>query len=105
MDYQAFLGDLKTRDAVIRNLEVIGEASKNIKDDFREQFQEVPWKEMSGVRDKLIHHYFGVNFEVVWTIIQDELPGLKNNLNTILKEESKKEEGKKEEDKKVPDQT
>jgi uncharacterized protein with HEPN domain len=54
---------------------------------------------MSGMRDKLIHHYFGVNFEVVWTIIQDELPGLKNNLNAILKEE-----GKKGEDKKVPDE-
>ena len=92
MDYKAFLEDLKTRDAVLRNLEVIGESSKNIKDDFRELYPNVPWKEMSGLRDKLIHHYFGVNFEIVWTIIHDELPGVKKNINTILNEISSEEE-------------
>lgn len=84
MDYHAFLRDLKTRDAVLRNLEVIGEASKNIKDDFREQYPEIPWKEMSGVRDKLIHHYFGINFEVVWEIVHDELLTVQKSINTIL---------------------
>lgn len=84
MDYQTFLNDLKTRDAVIRNLEIIGEAAKNINDDFRKQNPEVPWKEMSGLRDKLIHHYFGVNFEIVWTIIHDELPTTQKNIDVIL---------------------
>lgn len=86
MDYPDFLADLKTRDAVIRNLEVIGEAAKNIKDDFRLQFPDVQWREMSGVRDKLIHHYFGVNFEIVWKIIRDELPLEEKKIHTILNE-------------------
>jgi len=102
MDYQTFLADLKTRDAVIRNLEVIGEASKNINDDFRNQNPEVQWKEMAGMRDKLIHHYFGINFEVVWTIIKTELPVVDKKLNRILAriasesetEGSKKEPGR-----------
>ena len=84
MDYQTFLKDLKTRDAVIRNLEILGEAAKNINDDFRNQNPEVPWKEMSGLRDKLVHHYFGVNFEIVWTIIHDELPDTQKNIEMIL---------------------
>jgi uncharacterized protein with HEPN domain len=92
MDYQTLLKDLKTRDAVIRNLEVIGEAAKNINDDFREQNPGVPWKEMSGLRDKLIHHYFGVNFEIVWTIIHDELPGTQENIEIILDEISQETE-------------
>jgi len=92
MDYKAFLKDLKTRDAVLRNLEVIGESSKNIKDDFRELYPDVPWKEMSGLRDKLIHHYFGVNFEIVWTIIHDELPGVEKKIDTILNEISSEED-------------
>jgi uncharacterized protein with HEPN domain len=92
MNYQTFLKDLKTRDAVIRNLEVIGEAAKNINDEFREQNPGVPWKEMSGLRDKLIHHYFGVNFEIVWTIIRDELPGTQKNIQIILEEISRKTE-------------
>lgn len=92
MDYQTFLKDLKTRDAVIRNLEVIGEAAKNTNDDFREQNPGVPWKEMSGLRDKLIHHYFGVNFEIVWTIIHDELPGTQENIKIILDEISQETE-------------
>ena len=91
MDYRSFLDDLKTRDAVLRNLEIIGEAAKNINDDFREQYPEVPWKEMSGARDKLIHHYFGVNFEVVWAIISDELSGLEGNLSSILSDISSKD--------------
>ncbi|HLP62463.1 MAG TPA: DUF86 domain-containing protein [Candidatus Deferrimicrobium sp.] len=84
MDYNSFLDDMKTRDAVVRNLEIIGEASKNIKDDFRNQYPDVPWKEMAGVRDKLIHHYFGINFEVVWTIIHEELPAVQVNIDIIL---------------------
>lgn len=84
MDYNSFLVDMKTRDAVVRNLEIIGEASKNIKDDFRNQYPDLPWKEMAGVRDKLIHHYFGINFEVVWTIIHEELPSVQENIDIIL---------------------
>ena len=97
MNYQTFLDDLKTRDAVTRNLEVIGEAAKNINDEFREQNAGVPWKEMSGLRDKLIHHYFGVNFEIVWTIIHDELPGTQKNIEIILNEISHQTESNQQE--------
>ncbi len=84
MDYETFMDDMKTRDAVVRNLEIIGEASKNVKNDFREKSPEVPWKEMAGMRDKLIHQYFGVNYEIVWTIIHEELPQVFDSINKIL---------------------
>ncbi|HID86151.1 MAG TPA: DUF86 domain-containing protein [Anaerolineae bacterium] len=60
---QAFLEDTKTQDAVIRNLEIIGEATKNLAKDLRERYSDIPWKSMAGVRDRLIHHYFGVNLD------------------------------------------
>lgn len=66
MTYEEFLQDTKTHDAVIRNIEIIGEASKNISENTKVSYDEVPWKSMAGMRDKLIHHYFGVNFNIVW---------------------------------------
>lgn len=86
MDYGAFLEDIKTQDAVIRNFEIIGEAAKNITDDFKEKHPDIPWKDLAGIRDKLIHHYFGVNLEIVWTIIEEDLPNLKKELQDISKE-------------------
>jgi len=84
MEYGAFLEDIKTQDAVIRNFEIIGEAAKNITDDFKEKHQNIPWKDLAGIRDKLIHHYFGVNLEVVWYILKDDLPLLKYEIRRIL---------------------
>lgn len=81
--YEAFLNDFKTQDAVIRNLEIIGEATKNISDDLKAQYPLIPWKGLAGVRDKLIHHYFGVNFDIVWNIINDELPQIIVQLEKI----------------------
>ncbi len=69
MTFEDFLGDRKTQDAIIRNLEVIGEAVKNLSELFTTKHSQIPWKGLAGVRDKLIHHYFGVNFDVVWSII------------------------------------
>lgn len=63
--YEAFLADTKTQDAVIRNLEIIGEATKNLPADLRAKYPGMPWKGMAGVRDRLIHHYFGVNLDIV----------------------------------------
>ncbi len=84
MSYEAFLADTKTQDAVVRNLEIIGEAIKNLSEDLRHQHSEIPWKSLAGVRDKLIHHYFGVNFDIVWQIITVELPQVATPLNKIL---------------------
>jgi len=90
VDYLSFLKDGKTHDAVVRNLEIIGEAAKNIRNPFKKMYPALPWKEMAGVRDKLIHQYFGINYEVVWTIATQDLPSLQKSLKMILKELKKK---------------
>ncbi len=88
MTYEAFLEDMKTQDAVIRNLEIIGEATKSLSKELRARHPHVPWKGMAGVRDRLIHHYFGVNLDIVWQIVTDELPEVALQLESILLEES-----------------
>lgn len=76
MDYQAFLEDLKTQDAVVRNVEIIGEAVKKLPKAFTAKHAGIPWKEMAGTRDKLIHDYFGVNYDILWDIANNELPAI-----------------------------
>ena len=81
MDFESFASDKKTFDAVIRNLEVIGEASKNISTAIKDENPEINWRGIAGMRDKLIHGYFGVDPEIVWETIQKRLPELKDQLN------------------------
>ncbi len=69
--------------AIVREMEIVGEAAKNISDGFKSRHKEVPWKEVIGIRDKLIHHYFGVDLGIVWRIIRFFLPDLKNKLVKI----------------------
>jgi len=76
MDYQGFLEDLKTQDAVVRNIEIIGEAVKKLPKSFTSKHPGMPWKEMAGTRDKLIHDYFGVNYDILWDIANNELPAI-----------------------------
>ena len=71
------------QDAVIRNFEVIGEASKKISADFKSVYYDISWKEISGMRDKLIHDYLGVDIEVIWKTIEKDLPVLLKGLNKI----------------------
>lgn len=73
------------QDAVIRNIEIIGEATKKISKDLKSQYPDIPWKEMSGMRDKLIHDYFGVDVDVVWKTVNDDIPFLKSLIETIDK--------------------
>ncbi len=87
MTYQAFVEDTKTQDAVIQHLEIIGEVTKNLPKELRDRYPDVPWKGMAGVRDRLIHHYFGVNLDIVWQIVMDELPGVALQLEISLREE------------------
>ena len=81
MSYEAFITDIKTQDAVIRNLEIIGEATKDLSEKLRTENADIPWKSMAGVRDRLIHHYFGVNLDIVWQIATIELPQVFSLLN------------------------
>ena len=84
MIWDEFLSDYKTQDAVIRNLEVIGEATKNLSDEFQDQHPGIPWRDMAGTRDRLTHHYFGINHEIVWQIVQQDLPDLKSQIAQII---------------------
>lgn len=72
-------------DGVVRNLEIIGEAAKNIPAQVKEQYREIEWKKIAGLRDILAHEYFGIDLEVVWDIIKNKLPILKAQVNRILK--------------------
>ena len=84
MDYNDFVNDRKTVYAVIRALEIIGEATKNIPDSIRDKYPKIPWKSMAGLRDKLIHAYFGVRLELIWNTASELLPQLKNEFQQIL---------------------
>src|SRR5687767_11273954 len=83
MTYESFVADSKTQDAVIRNLEILGEAAKNISNELRAKYPSVPWRSMAGARDRLIHHYFGTNLDIVWQIITVELPQVHSQLERI----------------------
>ena len=86
MDFEAFLADDKTASAVIRKFEVIGEATKQVPGDIRRGYPHVPWREMAGMRDRLIHFYFGVDYQLVWMTIKERLPQLKLWIQEILEQ-------------------
>jgi len=80
----AFDNNLMIQDAVVRRLEIIGEAVKNLPNRFEQKYKDIPWKDVTGMRDKLIHHYFGVNLENVWKVVQEDIPKLKIQVEKIL---------------------
>jgi len=86
MDFESFKEDDKTSSAVIRKFEIIGEATKNIPQSIKERYPHIPWREMAGFRDKLIHFYFGIKYDIVWDTIKLRLPDLKKNIEKVLKD-------------------
>ena len=84
MDFIAFKADEKTVDAVIRNLEVIGEAARNVPDPLRQSCPETEWRKIISLRNILIHDYFGVNLEIIWDIVQHRLDGLESTCPQIV---------------------
>jgi uncharacterized protein with HEPN domain len=84
MKYESFINDKKTVDAVVRNLEIIGEATKGIPENIRMKNPEVKWQRMVGLRNVLIHQYSGIELEVVWDIIANKLPLLQKQITHIL---------------------
>ncbi len=87
MSGDEFLGDDKTVFAVIRALEIVGEAAKKIPNEVRDKYPVIPWREIAGMRDKLVHDYFGVNLRLIWKTVKEELPGLLPKLREVVEQE------------------
>lgn len=83
---EQFMHDMTLQRAFSRSLEIIGEAAKNLPQDFTKDHKKVDWKSIAGLRDKLIHHYFGVDYEIVWDVVRNEIPRLKTQISYILEE-------------------
>lgn len=81
-----FIKSVALQDMVIRRLEIIGEAVKNLPKEIKERYNDVPWREIAGMRDKLIHEYFGIDIEFTWGVIEKDLPYLKKKIIEIKKE-------------------
>lgn len=86
MSYEDFLDNRLVIDAVVRNLEVVGEAARHIPDEVQTRFPDIPWVEMKGMRNILIHEYFGVSLEIVWKTVRDNLPPVESKLKEVLKQ-------------------
>lgn len=89
MSFDEFMKDEKTKSAVVREIEVMGEAVKNIPSSIRERYKDIPWNQMAKTRDKIIHFYFGVDYEIVWRVIRERLPEIKLSLEKMLEEMEK----------------
>lgn len=88
MTLQELRVDKKTTDAVVRNLEVIGEAIKKLPIEIRDRYPDVPWKKIAGLRDILIHEYFGIDLDIIWDVVQTKLPALAERVTAILAAET-----------------
>ena len=84
LSYEEFLADKKTTSAVVRELEIAGEATKQLPASVRAKYPEIPWSDIAGMRDKLIHFYFGVDMEIVWETVTVRIPKLARSLAGIL---------------------
>jgi len=89
MGFNDFKRDRKTIDAVVRNFEIIGEASKFIPDDMRKKYENVDWKGIVGLRNRIAHEYFDISLSIVWHIVTEELPILEEQMKEILKQSEK----------------
>lgn len=85
MNFKEFTMDKKTMNAVIRSIEVIGEAAKKIPKTLIDKYPNIPWKKMAGMRDKMIHEYFGIDIEILWKVAKDDLPPLEPLIQDVLK--------------------
>ena len=84
LDFDSFLNDEKTIDAVVRNFEIIGEAANRIDPDYRMKNPEIEWKRMRGFRNRIVHDYFGIDYEIVWEIIENDLDDLIKQIESLL---------------------
>jgi len=87
LSFDAFSDDQKSVDAVVRNLEIIGEAASRLPDEFKEKYSEIEWYKAVGLRHRIVHEYFGIDIEIIWQILQKDLPELKQKLIQIMSNE------------------
>ena len=79
-----FLKNNLVKDATVRNIEIIGEAVKNLPDDFKKRHKEIPWKDIAGMRDRIAHFYFGIDYNLVWDTIEKDIPELKKKIQRLM---------------------
>lgn len=87
VDKDSLAKNKEKQSAIIRQIEIIGEATKNIPQNIKRKYSSIPWKEIIGTRDKLIHHYFGVDLNILWKILEKDIPKLKQEIKDIIKKE------------------
>ena len=87
LEYESFIADETLKRSFVRSLEIIGEASRNVSEDFRKKHPAIEWKAMSGMRDVLIHSYFGVDYLIVWDVVSNHIPNLLVHTETIIENE------------------
>ncbi len=87
-DYESFINDEKTIDAVVRNFEIIGEAANRIDPDYRTVTAEIEWKRIRGFRNRIVHDYFGIDYEIVWTIVENDIEELIDQIEKLIKASS-----------------
>jgi uncharacterized protein with HEPN domain len=87
-DHDSFVQDEKTIDSVVRNFEIIGEAANKLPPEFRENHPDVQWKKILGLRHRIVHDYFDIDVEIIWQIIEKDIPALKQNLQLIKQSKS-----------------
>ncbi len=87
LSFEDFLEDETLKRAVVRSLEIIGEATKKIPADIKVKWNTIPWKNMAGMRDRLIHDYMGVNYTIVWDVIKNKIPDMQKQISEFLTEE------------------
>ena len=85
LTYEKFISNELLKRGCTRSFEIIGEASKNISDAIKNKYKDIEWKKIAGMRDKIIHYYFGVNYDIVWNTIKEKLPELKEKIEKIIK--------------------